>query len=54
MPLTEKDRKRKRRQRRRRKPKELKNRLSEAKDLETRQKLISKIRKLEPLFEPAG
>lgn len=51
MPLTEKDQKRKRR---RRKLKKLKTKLSEAEHLETRQNLMRKIRKLEPLFEPAG
>jgi indole-3-glycerol phosphate synthase len=51
MPLTQPQRDLRRRQRRRRKLRELKRKLQEAKDAQTRQRLIAKIRKISPWVE---
>jgi hypothetical protein len=54
MPLTAKDRQRKRKQRRQRKLRNLKRRYVESKDARERQKLESKIRDIQPGWEPGA
>ncbi len=51
MPLTQPQRDLRRRRRRRRKLRELKRKLQQARDAETRQRLIAKIRKIHPWIE---